>query len=219
MDGKGAGHRDGANGEAGAAGGAQGADGAQGPLLPALVSMRDELLAEIEALQLPPNFLDQLIDELGGPGAVAEMTGRKGRVVRAAGGGGGGGGGAGAGRARAVYELRAKPDTSDMDSLNSEWGLGTKGGADAFWAWPGFVRGGGLPGCVCCLSIASRHANAPCLACFTPAERCTRHAACTKARPMTIPTRHVFCAAHYCYLVRLHCTLSLTPSNPQSSLG
>lgn len=44
---------------------------------------------------------------------VAEMTGRKGRVVRAV--------GLGAQcRTRLVYELRAKPDSCEMDSLNSE---------------------------------------------------------------------------------------------------
>lgn len=47
-------------------------------------SMKAELLNLIERLgdKLPPNTLDQLIDELGGTENVAEMTGRKGRVVQ-----------------------------------------------------------------------------------------------------------------------------------------
>mmetsp|Transcript_8407 Transcript_8407/g.12811 ORF Transcript_8407/g.12811 Transcript_8407/m.12811 type:complete len:778 (+) Transcript_8407:958-3291(+) len=41
-----------------------------------------EIMKKIDALQLPGNALDMLIDELGGIDAVAEMTGRTSRMVR-----------------------------------------------------------------------------------------------------------------------------------------
>lgn len=69
------------------------------------VNIRDKLIERVEALRLPNNFLDELIDQLGGKHAVAEMTGRKARVVRDRDG-------------HLKYEARANPDSSEMDSLN-----------------------------------------------------------------------------------------------------
>ena len=46
------------------------ASGIQPEDVPACLAMRRELLAGVEALQLPANFLDQLLDELGGPSMV-----------------------------------------------------------------------------------------------------------------------------------------------------
>ncbi|CAD6187636.1 unnamed protein product [Caenorhabditis auriculariae] len=50
--------------------------------------VKAELLAAVERLgpQLPANTLDQLIDELGGPEFVAEMTGRRGHLITTEGG-------------------------------------------------------------------------------------------------------------------------------------
>jgi hypothetical protein len=73
--------------------------------VPEAADLKSEMLARAAALRLPTNFLDQLIDSLGGKGAVAEMTGRKGRVVRSA-------------RGRGEYELRGRPDSAELDSLN-----------------------------------------------------------------------------------------------------
>eukprot|EP00529_Nitzschia_sp_RCC80_P001681 CAMPEP_0113496240 /NCGR_PEP_ID=MMETSP0014_2-20120614/30019_1 /TAXON_ID=2857 /ORGANISM="Nitzschia sp." /LENGTH=881 /DNA_ID=CAMNT_0000390155 /DNA_START=1 /DNA_END=2646 /DNA_ORIENTATION=- /assembly_acc=CAM_ASM_000159 len=49
--------------------------------LPALVELKESLIKEAMALELPPNPLDDLIDRLGGEANVAEMTGRDGRIV------------------------------------------------------------------------------------------------------------------------------------------
>lgn len=72
---------------------------------PTSAELKAAMQERIAALDLPPNFLDELIDKLGGPSQVAEMTGRKARVVRDE-------------RGRGVYQLRAKPDSNEMDSLN-----------------------------------------------------------------------------------------------------
>lgn len=70
--------------------------------------MKAELLAKLEALgdRLPPNALDALVDELGGPENVAEMTGRKGRVVADANG-------------TIIYESRSENDVP-LEQLNLE---------------------------------------------------------------------------------------------------
>ncbi|XP_031638010.1 protein strawberry notch-like [Contarinia nasturtii] len=67
--------------------------------------MKADLLNKIEKLgeRLPTNTLDNLIDLLGGTSKVAELTGRKGRVVRT--------------RKGVEYESRAEDDVS-LEKLN-----------------------------------------------------------------------------------------------------
>lgn len=48
-----------------------------GQISHAALQLKENLLAEVERLQVPPAPLDSLIDALGGPEQVAEMTGRK----------------------------------------------------------------------------------------------------------------------------------------------
>ena len=45
------------------------------------MKMRQNLLETLESLDLPSNPIDEIIDSLGGPDQVAEMTGRSGRLV------------------------------------------------------------------------------------------------------------------------------------------
>ena len=69
---------------------------------PECQTKRDALLTLASNLELPPAALDTLLDELGGGQAVAEMTGRKNRMERAA-----------CGR-RWVHRPRAKSETEEM---------------------------------------------------------------------------------------------------------
>lgn len=50
--------------------------------IPSCVDRRDSFLARVRKMNLPPSPLDELLDKLGGPTAVAEMTGRSRRYIR-----------------------------------------------------------------------------------------------------------------------------------------
>ncbi|XP_060641049.2 protein strawberry notch homolog 2 isoform X1 [Anolis sagrei] len=79
----------------------------QGPgTLEHVERLKQDLLSKVKALgkELPLNTLDELIDHFGGPEHVAEMTGRKGRVVRQSDG-------------SVVFESRAEPGLS-IDNVN-----------------------------------------------------------------------------------------------------
>ena len=53
----------------------------EGSTVPECVQMKEDLLGRVKALKLPNSALDMFIEELGGPGQVAEMTGRSHRLV------------------------------------------------------------------------------------------------------------------------------------------
>jgi hypothetical protein len=57
-------------------------DEEQGALLEHLVQIKETLLSRLNQMKLPTCALDTMIDRLGGPSNVAEMTGRSRRVVR-----------------------------------------------------------------------------------------------------------------------------------------
>ena len=70
------------------------------------VTAKQMLLGFAEQIVLPNSPLDELIDRLGGAGAVAEMTGRKGRIVRRD------------SSDKPQYESRGSEASKEMESLN-----------------------------------------------------------------------------------------------------
>jgi hypothetical protein len=49
----------------------------------AALERKSKIIEIIRSLNLPNNPLDDIVDQLGGPEKVAEMTGRRGMLVRA----------------------------------------------------------------------------------------------------------------------------------------
>lgn len=70
------------------------------------VAAKDELIRRVIQLELPPNFLDAMIDELGGPDCVAELTGRSGRIVRRG--------------AKLIYESRGSTTSKRGSSISGD---------------------------------------------------------------------------------------------------
>ncbi|EDO43448.1 predicted protein, partial [Nematostella vectensis] len=69
------------------------------------VTAKSLLLGFVKKINLPISPLDDLIDKMGGPDCVAEMTGRRGRVVRTA-------------QDREPHYEARESDSSHVDSLN-----------------------------------------------------------------------------------------------------
>jgi hypothetical protein len=107
----------------GGGGGGSGPSFVPGQDIPQAVGIKKRLLTTIDALQLPPTPLDELIDRLGGPSQVAEMTGRRGRIVRKPSAAAAQGATTAAPRPRYVYELRDRSTShaavSGIDALES----------------------------------------------------------------------------------------------------
>ncbi|GJP33081.1 hypothetical protein CLOM_g17646 [Closterium sp. NIES-68] len=78
------------------------------------VARKAEIMEAIRKLPLPNNPLDELIDKLGGPDAVAEMTGRRGMLVRTSTGGG---------KGTVSYQARNSKDVSQEMVNMREKGL------------------------------------------------------------------------------------------------
>ncbi|CAN0020567.1 unnamed protein product [Pylaiella littoralis] len=85
------------------------AEQAKSSELPACVEAKIKLLQLVKELRLLPSPLDALIDALGGAQEVAEMTGRRGRLVRSSRTGG-----------RLKYELRAEHEEISLNIRERE---------------------------------------------------------------------------------------------------